>query len=126
MRRVAVIADAVAVAVFVTIGRAAHHHGLTAAGLASTAWPFAAGLAIGWLIVARRSGDGVSVRSGIVVWLSTVAGGMLLRVVGGQGTAVAFVIVALAFLGLFVLGWRAALAALRRSRRPSSLRAEAP
>jgi hypothetical protein len=29
-----------------------------------------------------------------------------LRVVSGQGTAVAFVIVALAFLGLFLLGWR--------------------
>jgi hypothetical protein len=35
-----------------------------------------------------------------------VALGMLLRVVGGQGTAVAFIIVALAFLGLFLLGWR--------------------
>jgi hypothetical protein len=116
-----VIADAIAVAVFVTIGRAAHHHGLTAAGLASTAWPFAAGLAVGWLMVVRRGGDGVSLRAGLLVWLSTVAGGMLLRVVGGQGTAVAFIIVALAFLGLFVLGWRVALAALRRSRRPASL-----
>ena len=32
--------------------------------------------------------------------------GMVLRVVAGQGTAVAFVLVALAFLGLFLLGWR--------------------
>jgi hypothetical protein len=35
-----------------------------------------------------------------------VALGMILRVVSGQGTAVAFIVVALAFLGLFLLGWR--------------------
>jgi hypothetical protein len=29
-----------------------------------------------------------------------------LRVVSGQGTAFAFIVVALAFLGLFLLGWR--------------------
>jgi hypothetical protein len=33
---------------------------------------------------------------------------MVLRVVSGQGTAFAFIIVALAFLGLLMLGWRAA------------------
>ena len=32
--------------------------------------------------------------------------GMVFRVVSGQGTAPAFVGVALAFLGLFLLGWR--------------------
>jgi hypothetical protein len=31
---------------------------------------------------------------------------MVLRVVAGQGTAAAFIVVALAFLGLFLLGWR--------------------
>jgi hypothetical protein len=35
-----------------------------------------------------------------------VALGMILRVVSGQGTAVAFIAVALAFLALFLLGWR--------------------
>jgi hypothetical protein len=39
-------------------------------------------------------------------WLGTVALGMLLRVVSGQGTAPAFIGVALVFLGLFLLGWR--------------------
>ena len=46
--------------------------------------------------------------TGVVVWLSTVAIGMTLRVIAGQGTAVAFIAVALGFLGLFLLGWRAA------------------
>jgi hypothetical protein len=39
-------------------------------------------------------------------WLGTVVLGMAFRVVSGQGTAPAFVGVALAFLGLFLLGWR--------------------
>jgi Protein of unknown function (DUF3054) len=34
--------------------------------------------------------------------------------VAGQGTAVAFVLVALAFLGLFLLGWRLAFRLVRR------------
>jgi thiol:disulfide interchange protein len=41
---------------------------------------------------------------------------MLLRVVSGQGTAFAFVLVALAFLGLFQLGWRAAVSLAPRAR----------
>jgi len=39
----------------------------------------------------------------------------VLRVVSGQGTALAFIGVALAFLGLFLLGWRLLAGALRRS-----------
>ena len=41
-----------------------------------------------------------------MIWLCTVTLGMILRVVSGQGTAAAFIVVALAFLGLFLLGWR--------------------
>jgi hypothetical protein len=104
--RAAPLVDTVCVLVFVVIGRAAHSHGLDPAGVASTAWPFVSGLAVGWLLVARRHCDGASLRAGLVVWLSTVALGMTLRVVADQGIAVAFVAVALAFLGLFLLGWR--------------------
>jgi hypothetical protein len=43
---------------------------------------------------------------------------MVLRVVSGQGTALAFILVALAFLGLFLLGWRLACGYLLRLRRP--------
>ena len=39
-------------------------------------------------------------------WLGAVVLGMVFRVVSGQGTAPAFIGVALAFLGLFLLGWR--------------------
>jgi Protein of unknown function (DUF3054) len=38
----------------------------------------------------------------------------VLRVVAGQGTAAAFMLVALAFLGLFLLGWRVAARVVSR------------
>jgi len=100
----------------VAIGRAAHAHGLTVVGLASTAWPFLAALAAGWLILAVARRDGMTLSSGLVVWISTVALGMVFRVVAGQGTAVAFVFVALGFLGLTMLGWRVVALGIRRRR----------
>ena len=39
------------------------------------------------------------------MWLTTVVVGMILRQVSGHGTAVEFVIVALAFNGACMLGW---------------------
>jgi hypothetical protein len=115
--RLAAGLDCCCVLVFVIIGRASHAHGDHVAGIASTAWPFLAGLAAGWLAVrAWRRPFGL-VPAGVGAWLGTVALGMVLRVVAGQGTAVAFVLVALGFLGLFLLGWRlVALGILRRRR----------
>jgi FtsH-binding integral membrane protein len=107
-----VILDGCCVLVFVIIGRASHTKGETLAGVASTAWPFLAGLAGGWLAArAWRRPLGLW-PTGVGAWLGAVALGMVLRVVSGQGTAFAFVLVALAFLGLFLLGWRL-LAGLR-------------
>ena len=107
----AVVLDVACVLVFVIIGRASHGEGLT--GVASTAWPFLAGLAGGWLAGAGLAGRARRAwrpfglwPAGVGAWLGTVALGMLFRVVSGQGTAPAFIGVALAFLGLFLLGWR--------------------
>ena len=146
-----VVLDVVAVVVFVVIGRASHVQGESLAGIASTSWPFLCGLAAGWaaaavLSRARRwaagnwaaGGRAAGGRAagvwalavwpaGVAVWLMTVALGMILRVVAGQGTAVAFIVVALVFLGLFLLGWRLAwaLAARARPRRPGKSRRQA-
>lgn len=98
--------DVFVVLLFVGIGRSTHHHGDSLSGMVSTTWPFAVGLAIGWLIVLVRRQDGVSLRAGVEVWLATVALGMILRVVAGQGTAFAFIVVALVFLGALMLGLR--------------------
>lgn len=104
--KLAVLLDICCVLVFVIIGRASHTQGETLGGIASTSWPFLTGLAAGWAF-SRAWRRPLALRpAGVVVWLCTVALGMLLRVVSGQGTALAFIIVALAFLGLFLLGWR--------------------
>jgi hypothetical protein len=106
--RISAVLDVGCVLIFVVIGRASHVQGESLAGIASTSWPFLCGLAAGWA-AARAWRRPLRVRpEGITLWLCTVAVGMILRVVSGQGTAAAFIVVALAFLGLFLLGWRLA------------------
>jgi hypothetical protein len=114
------LADVVVVVAFVVIGRASHHAGETAAGVARTAWPFLAGLAAGELAARSWRRPAALVPTGLVVWLVTVGLGQLLRAVSGQGTDLAFIAVSAAFLGLFLLGWRlvAALVPAVRSRIP--------
>ncbi len=120
----AAVLDVAVVLVFVVIGRANHHDGETVPGVASTAWPFLAGLGAGWLVARGWRRPAALVPSGVAAWLGTVAVGMVLRVVAGQGTAVSFIIVALCFLGLFLLGWR--LVTRIFSRRPASGRPADP
>ena len=122
----AVALDVGCVLVFVIIGRASHTQGETLAGIASTAWPFLAGLGVGWLAARGWRRPLAISPEGLVIWLCTVALGMILRVVSGQGTAVAFIVVALAFLALFLLGWRllarlVPLTRLTRRTRPTRL-----
>lgn len=98
--------DLLAVVVFVVIGRAAHAHQLTPAGIASTTWPFGIGIASGWSALLLRRRDGLSLSAGIWVAICTVTIGMVLRVLAGQGTAVAFVFVAIGFLTAATGAWR--------------------
>ena len=117
--RLAVVLDCCCVLVFVVIGRASHAKGESLAGIASTAWPFLAGLAVGWLAARTWRRPFVLWPGGVGAWLGTVAVGMVLRVVAGQGTAFAFIVVALVFLGLFLLGWRALARVAARRRWPA-------
>ena len=104
--RFAVLIDVCCVLVFVVIGRASHTKGEELGGIASTAWPFLCGLAAGWIAARAWRYPLAIIPAGVAIWLCTVTLGMTLRVVSGQGTAVPFIAVALAFLGLFLLGWR--------------------
>lgn len=110
MRRAATIAiflDACSVLAFVIIGRHAHHDGTTPAGIWHTAWPFLAGLAIGlWAVRFWRKPAAIRT-AGLGAWLGAAGLGMVVRAAAGQGTALAFIGVAFAFLALFLLGWRA-------------------
>jgi hypothetical protein len=114
--------DVVAVLLFVAIGRSSHHDGLSLAGMASTSWPFLAALVIGWS-AGRAWRRPAGLAAGVAAWIGCVACGMALRVVAGQGTALAFIAVALGFLGLELLGWRLLAAGLAR---PGSAGATAP
>jgi Protein of unknown function (DUF3054) len=120
--RFSALIDLVIVLVFVGIGRSVHDHGVNLAGLVSTAWPFVTGLAAGWLLVTTTKRSGASPIDGALVCATTVALGMVLRVVSGQGTAVAFIAVALGFLGLLMVGWRVLAQNLWRLKRSGAVR----
>jgi Protein of unknown function (DUF3054) len=129
--RAAVLAfglDTCLVLAFVLIGRASHHDGGGLAGFARTSWPFVAGLGVGELATRAWRRPATLLPAGIGIWLCTVTVGMALRAATGQGVAIAFAGVALAFLGLFLLGWRALLTwrALPRPRPLSPTRSSRP
>ena len=113
----AVIVDALLVLVFAAIGRASHDE--SPAGFLLTAWPFLVALLLGHLLAAllpARPRRPWSVLWGVVVWVVTVAGGMLLRVLSGDTAQVPFIIVATLTLGVFLVGWRGVTALVRRNR----------
>lgn len=112
----AALSDAVLILVFASIGRDAHQRGEIVTGVFLTAWPFLAGAALAWLWGKVRQHP-LSLSAGVAVWLSAVAGGMILRALTGQTVVVAFVIVALLSLGLLLVGYRALLALVRRMRK---------
>ncbi|MFD4183904.1 DUF3054 domain-containing protein [Rhodococcus sp. NPDC058514] len=110
--------DVVLVIVFCAIGRRTHDEANALVGLASTAWPFLGGLAAGWLanqaLYRNKSAPASVFPAGVIIWLCTVVVGMVLRAIGGQGTAFSFIVVATCVLAAFLLGWRAIYAAVRK------------
>lgn len=115
----AVALDVLAVVVFAALGRATHDGdvlGPGGLGLAETAWPFLVALAVGWVVSLAWRRPLAPGRAGIPVWLVAVVGGMLLRAVSGQGTQLAFVIVATIVLAAFLVGWRVVAALVTRRR----------
>jgi hypothetical protein len=95
--------DLLLVGLFAVIGRLSHHGTLTVGGWWTTAWPFLVGTLVAWVVLTVARWPPAAVRSGVVVWLGALVGGMVLRQVSGQGTATAFVVVATLVLGLLLL-----------------------
>ena len=108
-------ADTVCVLAFCAIGRRSHAEGVTISGVAQTAWPFLVGAAVGWLISRGWRRPLAVLPTGVAVWMSTIAVGMVLRKVNSAGVAVTFVIVASTVTAALLLGWRGAAALARRS-----------
>jgi hypothetical protein len=107
--------DVACVLVFCAVGRRSHDEGLNVAGIATTAWPFLSGTALGWLAAQAWRRPTAVFPTGVVVWLCTVAVGMLLRKATSAGVAASFGVVATSVTALLLLGWRA-LARLTRRR----------
>ncbi|TLH65525.1 DUF3054 domain-containing protein [Mycolicibacterium cosmeticum] len=111
----AAVADAVAVVIFCSVGRRSHAEGVTLTGVAETAWPFLTGTLVGWLIARGWRRPTSITPTGLIVWVSTVAVGMLLRKATSAGTAFSFVVVATLTTAILLLGWRAAAKVASRS-----------
>ncbi|MFD5599624.1 DUF3054 domain-containing protein [Leucobacter sp. NPDC058333] len=110
--------DVVLVLLFAGIGRSSHERAATLGGLFETAWPFLAGLVVMWLAARVHRWPLSIVRSGLPLWIGTVAIGMALRAATGSGIAPAFIVVATITLGVFLIGWRSIAALVRRLRAP--------
>ncbi|WP_208301219.1 DUF3054 domain-containing protein [Mycobacterium sp. DL440] len=109
----AFLGDLICVVVFCTIGRRSHAEGLTVAGVAETAWPFLTGTVVGWLLSRGWQRPTSLAPTGVVVWISTVVVGIVLRKLTSAGVAVSFIVVASLTTAVLLLGWRAVLAAAR-------------
>jgi hypothetical protein len=120
MRRLAwltsLVADVIGVLVFCAVGRRSHDEGLDIGGIATTAWPFLAGTVVGWLAARGWRQPTAVAPTGVIVWLCTVAVGMVLRKASSAGVAASFVVVAASVTAVLLLGWRA-IAALTLRRR---------
>lgn len=111
----AALADVICVLAFCAVGRRSHAEGVTATGVAETAWPFLTGTAVGWLLARGWRRPTNPAPTGVIVWIATVTVGMALRKLSGQGVAVSFVVVAATVTAVLLLGWRL-LARLTRAR----------
>lgn len=115
-----ILVDLVLVVVFCVIGRLSHAEGIFSdlPGLVNTIWPFVVAALVAHVVLLARRVRAERMLPGLVVWAVTLVLGLGLRAVSGQGTALPFIIVATLTLALFLLGWRAVLALVRRLSRP--------
>lgn len=99
--------DVVSVLMFCAVGRRSHDEGVDVTGVVATAWPFLTGTALGWLLSKAWRRPTAPAPTGLIVWLSTVVVGMLLRKASSAGVAASFVVVGASITAVLLLGWRA-------------------
>jgi hypothetical protein len=109
MNRRAAVAGVIDVAVlvgFALAGRRSHGTGDAVADVVTVAAPFLIGLAAGWSVT-RLWRHPTAWRPAIPAWLITLATGFTLRaLVWDRGLAPGFLVVATAFTGAALVGWR--------------------
>jgi hypothetical protein len=97
------VVDLLLVGAFAVVGRLSHYGTLTVGGWWTTAWPFLVGTLAAWAVLVAARRRPATVRFGVVVWVGTLVGGMVLRQLDGQGTATPFVVVATLVLGALLV-----------------------
>ena len=112
----AAVLDLACVLVFIALGLRSHNESDSFLHVAA---PFVAALAVAWVVAAPLRAP-ESLKAGVVIWLVTLVGGMLLRRVGGDGTAATFILVAAGFLAITMLGWRGVGTWMGRRRSPAA------
>lgn len=107
--------DALLVVGFAALGRRSHESSLDLAGILGTAAPFLLALLVAALITRHWRTWAQLWPAGVLTWVITVAGGLLLRVtLFDQTAALAFQLVAAGTLLLLLLGRRLVTVLLRR------------
>lgn len=100
----ALVLDLLLVVLFSALGNREHSTGSSVSDAIVTAWPFLAGLAVGWLVTRSWRQPARLWPEGIIVVIITVAVGMVLRVLFTTGGApLAFILVATGTLTLLLL-----------------------
>lgn len=100
------VIDVLLLAIFAALGRRSHAEGLDAAGILGTAAPFLLALVVFSCITVVWREPNRLWPQGVVLWIGTVALGLILRVLFGAAAAVPFIIVATIVLGIMLLGRR--------------------
>ncbi len=101
----ACLVDVAMIVLFVVAGRRSHEEGLTLTGVVRTAGPFVIAYAAA-AVVGRIDRAPLSFGRAIGISGATVALGLLIRRIVGDGTAPAFVVVAFVTVVALMLGWR--------------------
>lgn len=109
-------ADVVLIALFALLGHHSHHGTLSPSGIAVTALPFLIAYLMATAIVRPWRHPTALMRSSLLLWFATAAGGLMLRVLLGESAALPFQIVTVCVLGLFLIAPRAMAALLHRRR----------
>lgn len=117
--------DLMLILAFAAWGRTSHGNGLDAGGVLLTAAPFAVACLLGWAAIRGWRAPQAIWPSGVVIWLGTAAGGLAIRALFDGGVDVAFQVVTLLVLAIFLLLPRA-LAATALSVRKSPASPAAP
>lgn len=92
--------------IFATVGYYTHAHNLDFSGVLHTVWPFMLALVFAWCANAVWDSPLAPLRTGVGVWATTVLGGMIVRIILGDGTAGPFILVASGFNFFTLVGWR--------------------